>query len=91
MIILKIYLIGFFLIYFLLYLIAKKSKTKADPIFKQISASYPIFKINKNIFYFKGYYITQDFIIFKSQKIRHFQNLNFIFSILRIAHKLNRS
>lgn len=91
MVIFKIYLIGFFLINFLIYLIVKKSKTKANLLFDKISANYQIIKINKNIFYFKGCYITQDFLIFKSQKLRHFQNLNFIFNILRIAHKYNRS
>ena len=55
MIIFKIYLIGFFLINFLIFLIVKKSKPKADPILEQIKAVYPIVKIKKDLFYFKRF------------------------------------
>lgn len=84
MIVFKVYLIGFFLIHFLIYLIAKKSKKKADPIFDKIGANYPIIKIKKDLFYYNGIYITPNLIIFNSQKLRHYQNKNFIFNVLRI-------
>lgn len=87
MIIFKIYLIGFFLINFLIFLIVKKSKTKADPILEQIAVIYPIVKIKINLFYFNGLYLTPDLIIFKGQKIKHFKNKNFILNLLRIAKK----
>ena len=90
MIILKIYLIGFFLFHFLIFLSVKKSKTKADPIFKQIEVVYPIVKIKKNLFYFNGLYITPDLIIYKTQKIKHYRDKNFIFNFLRIV-KIHKS
>jgi len=83
----KIYLIGFFIINFLIFLIAKKSKKKADPILEQIWAIYPIVKIKNNLFYFNGLYLTPDLIIYKTQKIKHFQNKNFILNVLRITKK----
>lgn len=91
MAIFKLYLIGFFLLQLFCYLSAKKEKerlkTKADPIFEQIKAVYPIVKIKKNLFYFNGFYITPDLIIYKTQKIKHYKNKNFIFNVLRIAKK----
>lgn len=87
MVIFKIYLIGFFIINFLIYIIAKKSKRKADPIMEQIGAIYPIVKIKNNLFYFNGLYLTPDLIIYKTQKIKHFQNKNFILNVLRITKK----
>lgn len=87
MIIFKIYLIGFFLINFLIFLIVKKSKPKADPILEQIKSVYPIVKIKKDLFYFNGLYLTPDLIIFNNQKIKHFKNKNFILNVLRITKK----
>lgn len=87
MAIFKIYLIGFFVINFLIFLIAKKSKTKADPILEQIRAIYPVIRIRNDLFYFNGLYITPDQIIYKTQKIKHFQNKNFILNVLRITKR----
>lgn len=87
MTIFKIYLIGFFVINFLIFLIAKKSKKKADPILEQIGAIYPIVRIRNNLFYFNGLYLTPDLIIYKTQKIKHFQNKNFILNVLRITKR----
>lgn len=87
MLILKIYLIGFFIINFLIYIIVKKSKVKADPTLEKIALQYPLIKINKNVFYYKGLYINDDFIFFNGQKIKHYKNQNFIINVLRINKK----
>lgn len=91
MIIFKIYLIGFFIIYFLIFLIAKKSKSKADPIFEQIGVIYPLIKIKSDLFYYNGLYLTPDLIIINNQKIRHFKNKIFIINVLKIAKSQQKS
>ena len=83
----KIYLIGFFVINFLIFMIAKKSKKKADPILEQIKVVNPIVRIRNDLFYFNGLYITPDLIIYKTQKIKHFKNKNFILNVLRITKR----
>ena len=88
MAIFKIYVIGFFIINFLIFLIAKKSKTKADPTLEKIALHYPLIKINKNVLYYKGLYINDDFIFFNGQKIKHYENQNLIINVLRINKKL---
>lgn len=87
MIFFKLYLVGFFLLHLLGYLLAKKEKKKADPIFDKIAVVYPIVKIKKNLFYFNGIYITPDSIIYKTQKIKHYKDRNFILNVLRIFKK----
>lgn len=88
MIIFKFYLIGFFIINFLIYLIVKKLKNKADPTLEKIALYYPLIKINKNVFYYKGLYINDNFIFFNGQKIKHYKNQNFIINVLRVNKKL---
>ena len=87
MLIFKIYLIGFFIINFLIYIIAKKSKIEADPTLEKIALFYPLIEINKNVFYYKGLYINDDFIFFSGQKIKHYKNKNFILNVLRITKR----
>ena len=84
MIIFKIWIVGFFLFHLLVYLWARNERKKPDPIFDKIKAVYPIIKIKNNLFYFNGAYITPDLIIYKTQKIKHYSDRNFILDILRI-------
>ena len=81
----KIWIIGFLLLHFVIYLSVRKSKQKDDPIFEKILVHYPLIKIKKNLFYFKGVYITPTDFIFTTHKLTHYNSITFIFNVLRIV------
>lgn len=58
-----------------------------DPTLEEIERIYPIVKIKNNLYYFKGLYLTQEYVIFNSQKIKHYKRKNYILNLLRIAKR----
>lgn len=91
MLVIKIYLIGFFSFQLFYYLLARKERQRLkmipDPTLEEIERIYPIVKIRNNLYYFKGSYLTPEFFYFNNQKIKHYKRKNYILNLLRIAKR----
>lgn len=91
MLVIKIYLIGFFSFQLFAYLFARKERQRLkmipDPTLEEIEKIYPIVKISNNLYYFRGSYLTSEYFYFNNQKIKHYNRKNYILNLLRIAKR----
>lgn len=81
-----IILIGFISFYAIAFYQAKKEmKESRIKFFNKIKTHYPIIRINDNLYYFKGAYLSDSDFYLNNIKMKHYQNLNFTFNLLRIV------
>lgn len=66
---------------------AKKQRQKAREhqalFFEKIKKNKPIIKISDNVYYYKGAYLTEKYLIHHDCKIRHYQDFLFTHRLLR--------
>lgn len=79
------YLISLFLIWLFFYLRWRLYPpiTKENEIFHQVSKYHQIIRIKNNLYYYKGIYITPDYMYYLDFKIQHFRSLFFIRQFLK--------
>lgn len=77
-----LFIITIWLIYYLRWRIYPPI-IKDDDIFSQIKKYHQIIKIKNNVYYFRGVYITPDYMYYLDFKIQHFKNLFFIQQFLK--------
>lgn len=79
------YLLFFFLVWLFFYLwwLLDPPKFEENPIFNYLKVHYKIVKIKNNVYYYKGLYITDEYIIHNGFKMQHFENKGFLFRYLR--------
>ena len=82
-----IFISSFIIFFILAFVQAKKQKLKIKEnkalFFEKIKKNKPILKISDNVYYFKGAYLTDNYLFFNQCKIKHYKDLAFINLLLK--------
>lgn len=61
----------------------QQQKKKQELFFRKIKTNYSIVKISDDVYYYKGAYLTEKYLIFNDCKIRHYQDFLFAHCLLK--------
>ncbi|MDG6241889.1 hypothetical protein Q7370_07100 [Glaesserella parasuis] len=61
----------------------QEQKKKQELFFQKIKTNYSIVKISDDVYYYKGAYLTEKYLIHNDCKIRHYQDFLFAHRLLR--------
>lgn len=61
----------------------QQQKKKQELFFRKIKNNYSIVKISDDVYYYKGVYLTDKYLIHHDCKIRHYQDFLFTHRLLR--------
>ncbi|MDO9871515.1 hypothetical protein Q7476_06585 [Glaesserella parasuis] len=61
----------------------QEQKKKRELFFQKMKTNYSIVKISDDVYYYKGAYLTEKYLIHNDCKIRHYQDFLFAHRLLR--------
>lgn len=61
----------------------QEQKKKQELFFRKIKTNYSIVKISDDVYYYKGAYLTEKYLIFNDCKIRHYEDFLFAYRLLK--------
>lgn len=61
----------------------QEQKKKQELFFRKIKTNYSIVKISDDVYYYKGAYLTDKYLIFNDCKIRHYEDFLFAHRLLK--------
>lgn len=61
----------------------QQQKKKRELFFRKIKTNYSIVKISDDVYYYKGVYLTDKYLIFNDCKIRHYRDFLFTHCLLK--------
>lgn len=61
----------------------QEQKKKLELFFRKIKTNYSILKISDDVYYYKGAYLTEKYVIHNDCKIRHYQDFLFAHRLLK--------
>lgn len=61
----------------------QEQKKKQELFFQKIKTNYSIVKISDDVYYYKGAYLTEKYLIHNDCKIRHYQDFLFAHRLLK--------
>ncbi|MDP0026536.1 hypothetical protein Q7301_06720 [Glaesserella parasuis] len=61
----------------------QEQKKKQELFFQKIKTNYSVVKISDDVYYYKGAYLTDKYLIFNNCKIRHYQDFLFAHRLLK--------
>ncbi|MDG6263477.1 hypothetical protein Q7306_07725 [Glaesserella parasuis] len=61
----------------------QEQKKKQELFFRKIKNNYSIVKISDDVYYYKGAYLTEKYLIHNDCKIRHYQDFLFAYRLLK--------
>ncbi|MCT8580526.1 hypothetical protein KZ455_08620 [Glaesserella parasuis] len=61
----------------------QEQKKKQELFFRKIKTNYSIVKISDDVYYYKGAYLTDKYLIFNNCKIRHYEDFLFAHRLLK--------
>ncbi|MCT8702621.1 hypothetical protein KZ405_08110, partial [Glaesserella parasuis] len=61
----------------------QEQKKKQELFFQKIKNNYSIVKISDDVYYYKGAYLTEKYLILNDCKIRHYQDFLFTHRLLK--------
>lgn len=61
----------------------QEQKKKLALFFRKITTNYSIVKISDDVYYYKGAYLTEKYLIHNDCKIRHYQDFLFAHRLLK--------
>lgn len=61
----------------------QEQKKKQELFFRKIKNNYSIVKISDDVYYYKGAYLTDKYLIFNNCKIRHYEDFLFAHRLLK--------
>ncbi|MDG6828527.1 hypothetical protein Q7267_08355 [Glaesserella parasuis] len=61
----------------------QEQKKKRELFFRKIKTNYSIVKISDDVYYYRGAYLTEKYLIFNDCKIRHYEDFLFTHRLLK--------
>lgn len=61
----------------------QEQKKKRELFFQKMKTNYSIVKISDDVYYYKGAYLTEKYLIHNDCKIRHYQDFLFAHRLLK--------
>ncbi|MDO9950385.1 hypothetical protein Q7404_07985 [Glaesserella parasuis] len=61
----------------------QEQKKKQELFFRKIKTNYSIVKISDDVYYYRGAYLTEKYLIFNDCKIRHYEDFLFTHRLLK--------
>ncbi|MCT8830446.1 hypothetical protein KZ473_06730 [Glaesserella parasuis] len=61
----------------------QEQKKKRELFFRKMKTNYSIVKISDDVYYYKGAYLTEKYLIHNDCKIRHYQDFLFAHRLLK--------
>lgn len=77
------FIISFILAFFQAKMQRQEQKKKQELFFQKIKTNYSIVKISDDVYYYKGAYLTEKYLIHNDCKIRHYQDFLFAHRLLK--------
>lgn len=74
---------SFILAFFQAKMQRQEQKKKQELFFQKIKTNYSIVKISDDVYYYKGAYLTEKYLIHNDCKIRHYQDFLFAHRLLK--------